>query len=108
MLVSGRDNDSSNASLPTIVPYARMRPSIPKEERRKAGLTPLPRPTVNTMTSASPSPSITSYFHFRRQRERRREMDAGPVPLNDDNATLPPLYEQVLQAGGPSTDPSSG
>ncbi|KAJ8084810.1 hypothetical protein PM082_003587 [Marasmius tenuissimus] len=104
-LVPGDDGNNSNAGPLTIVPYPQIRLSMPKEERRKAGLVTPPLDPTSNPTISSRSPSIASCFHFRR--ERQREMDAGAVPLDDDNATLPPSYEQVFQAGGFSTGLSS-
>ncbi|KAL0061514.1 hypothetical protein AAF712_011657 [Marasmius tenuissimus] len=116
-LVSVRDNLDSGVSSPAIVPYPVMDPSISKQERPKAGQS---TPTLQRPPSPTPSSgstAIVTYFRFRRrgwQREadndverrpeRRREADAGPIPAEDEESTLPPLYEQVFQAG-PSNRP---
>ncbi|KAJ8084829.1 hypothetical protein PM082_003606 [Marasmius tenuissimus] len=124
-LVSVHNNlnaDDSEASFSTIVPYLVMHPSISKEERPKAG-EPDPNSTLRRPPSPTPSSgstSIVAYFRFRRrgwQREvdndaerrpeRRREADAGPIPAEDEESTLPPLYEQVFR-GGPSNCLPSG
>ncbi|KAL0061515.1 hypothetical protein AAF712_011658 [Marasmius tenuissimus] len=120
-LVSVHNNlnaDDSEASFSTIVPYPVMHPSIPKEERIKAGQ---PNPTLQRPPSPTPSSgstAIVAYFRFRRrgwQRnigaelrpEWRREADAGPIPAEDEESTLPPLYEQVFQAGPSNRPPSN-
>ncbi|KAL0061503.1 hypothetical protein AAF712_011646 [Marasmius tenuissimus] len=93
----------TTAGEATIVPFPHIHSSVPKQGRSKAGSTSPPHP-ASTPTTSPPSLSIMSYFNFRR--EQRREMDAGPVPLDDDNATLPPLYEQVFRAGASNSPPS--
>ncbi|KAL0061521.1 hypothetical protein AAF712_011664 [Marasmius tenuissimus] len=116
----------SEASFPDIVPYSVMHPSISKEERPKAGESNSTSQRPSSPTTSSGSASISAYLRFqrrerRRQREvdaaqipeRRREADAGPVPLDDERSTLPPLYEEVFQAygnceAGPSSRPPSG
>ncbi|KAJ8084835.1 hypothetical protein PM082_003612 [Marasmius tenuissimus] len=120
-LVSVHNNlnaDDSEASFSTIVPYPVMHPSIPKEERPKAGQS---NPTLQRPPSPTPSSgstAIVAYFRFRRrgwQRnigaelrpEWRREADAGPIPAEDEESTLPPLYEQVFQAGPSNRPPSN-
>ncbi|KAJ8084833.1 hypothetical protein PM082_003610 [Marasmius tenuissimus] len=118
-LVSVRDNlntDDSGVSSPAIVPYPVMDPSISKQERPKAGQS---TPTLQRPPSPTPSSgstAIVTYFRFRRRgwqrevdndverRPGRREADAGPIPAEDEESTLPPLYEQVFQAG-PSNRP---
>ncbi|KAK1226057.1 hypothetical protein PQX77_010972 [Marasmius sp. AFHP31] len=107
----------SEASFPTITPYPVVQPSISKGERPKAGESyPTPqRPPSPTPSSGSTA--IVRYFRQRRERqdemrvgrrpERQHEVDAGPVPLEDEEPTLPPLYEQVFQ-GGPLNRPPSG
>ncbi|KAK1233812.1 hypothetical protein PQX77_003011 [Marasmius sp. AFHP31] len=115
------NTDPSEAGFPTIFPYSVMHPSISKEERPKAGE---PRRTPQrppSPTTSSGSTAIVAYFRFRRRQrrerlqneinaeqrpERRREADAGPVPLEDAESTLPPLYEHVFQAGSSNRPPS--
>ncbi|KAK1230199.1 hypothetical protein PQX77_006720 [Marasmius sp. AFHP31] len=113
--------DVSEASSPTIVPYPVMNPSVSKEGRPKAGESRHTPQRPPSPTTSSGSTTIVAYFRFqRRQRrerrnrmdagqitERRREADAGPILLEDGESTLPPLYEQVFQAG-PSNRPLSG
>ncbi|KAJ8084832.1 hypothetical protein PM082_003609 [Marasmius tenuissimus] len=110
--------DASEASFPTIVPYPVMIPSIPKGGRPKAGKSRRTPQRPPSPTTSSGSTTIVAYFRFQRQQrrerrnemdtaqipERRREADAGPIPFEDGASTLPPLYEQVFQAG-PSNRP---
>ncbi|KAJ8084852.1 hypothetical protein PM082_003629 [Marasmius tenuissimus] len=112
------DTDDSEASFPTIIPYPVMHSYVSKEERPKAGeSSPTPqRPPSPTPSSGSTA--IVTYFRFRRRDQQRgndvgrrpsewrRESDAGPVPLEDEEFTLPPLYEQVFQAGSLNCPPS--
>ncbi|KAK1229297.1 hypothetical protein PQX77_007642 [Marasmius sp. AFHP31] len=117
-LASVHDNlsaDDSEASYPTIVPYPVMHPSISKGERPKAGqLNPISQQPPSP-TPSSGSTTIVKYFRFRSREgqcqvsvgqrpERQREADAGPIASEDEESTLPPLYEQVFQAG-PSNRP---
>ncbi|KAJ8084801.1 hypothetical protein PM082_003578 [Marasmius tenuissimus] len=119
--------DIGEASFPIVVPYTLMHPSIPKEERPKAGESRRTPQRVHRPTSSSGTASIVAYYRsqrrerqpkigVRRRRERRREIgarrrperreaDTGMIPLEDERGTLP-LYEQVLQAGPSSRLPS--
>ncbi|KAJ8084806.1 hypothetical protein PM082_003583 [Marasmius tenuissimus] len=110
------NTDASEASLSTIVPYALIDPSMSKEERPKAGESTYTPQRAPRPTSSSGSASIVAYYRSRRperwceidvgRRPERREVDAGPIPLEDEGFTLPPLYEQVFQAGSSNHLPS--
>ncbi|KAK1229296.1 hypothetical protein PQX77_007641, partial [Marasmius sp. AFHP31] len=112
------DPDDSETNFPTMVPYPVMNPSSVLKEQPKAGESnPTPqRPTSPTPSSGSTA--IVTYFRFRsrgwhrevdteQRPERRRETDAGPIPAEDEESTLPPLYDQIFQAD-PSNCPPSG
>ncbi|KAK1230197.1 hypothetical protein PQX77_006718 [Marasmius sp. AFHP31] len=110
-------SDDSEASYPTIVPYPVMHPSISKGERSKAGeLNPIPqRPPSPTPSSGSTT--VVEYFRFRSREgqcqvdverspeRRRREADAGPILSEDEESTLPPLYEQIFRVGPSNRQP---
>ncbi|KAK1226055.1 hypothetical protein PQX77_010970 [Marasmius sp. AFHP31] len=115
------NTNPSEAGFPTIVPYPVMHPSISKEERPKSGESRRTPQRPPSPTTSSGSTAIVAYFRFRRRQrrerlrnginaeqrpERRREEDAGPVLLEDAESTLPPLYEQVFQAGSSNRPPS--
>ncbi|KAK1226067.1 hypothetical protein PQX77_010982 [Marasmius sp. AFHP31] len=101
--------DASETSFFTIVPYSLTHPSFSKEERPKAGESRRTPHRPPSPTPSSGSTTIVTYFRFRNREgqrqvdtergpERRREADAGPIPAEEES-TLPPLYEQVFQAG---------
>ncbi|KAK1226063.1 hypothetical protein PQX77_010978 [Marasmius sp. AFHP31] len=112
------NTDISETSFPTIVPYSLTHPSLSKEGRPKAGESRRTPRRPPSPTPSSGSAAIVTYFRFRsregqrqvvteRRPQRQREADAGPIPAEDEESTLPPLYEQVFRAG-PSNRPPSG
>ncbi|KAL0061517.1 hypothetical protein AAF712_011660 [Marasmius tenuissimus] len=113
------NTDDGEANFLPIVPYPVMHPSISKEQRPKAGEW---RRTLRRPPDPTPSGSmaIVTDDRFRRRElrreidaerrpepQQRHEADAGPIPAEDEESILPPLYEQVFRAGGPSNHPPS-